>query len=51
MSAWWKKDAVKDLFEFLEHHKKNGIKIVLSQRGILRRIQRLCSGVVLEEWE
>jgi hypothetical protein len=51
MSAWWKKDAVKDLFRFLEYYKKNSIKIVLSQRKILRRIQRLYSGVVLKKWE
>ena len=48
MSIWLNYDLVKDQYGFLEHYKKNGIKIALKFMVILRRILKLCFGVVLE---
>jgi len=48
MNAWWSEDQAKDRCRFLEHHKRNGIKIALSLVEILKKISKLCFGGVLE---
>jgi len=48
MSVWLSDRLARDRCGYLEHHKKNGIKIVLNLVEILRRISKLCFGVVLE---
>ena len=48
MSIWLSNRLARDRYRYLEHHKKNGIKIVLNLVEILRRISKLYFGVVLE---